>query len=179
METTDMKVLSGLESYGSLGHFKGQILIQSDKFDSLPEEVRSSISYDRELEEIRGKIDMEWAKINEHADRVNHSDKLAGLFKQAGFDPIYIEVIDSKYCSEACCYKFPWIIATTSRGRIKLGWRKRVMNLDWSDSDITAMGEILFKDEDVTKGEKYIHCWGEDKAVEYLKRLNEAGKKNG
>ena len=169
--------LGGVESYGQGGSFKGDVNIESDKFDSLPEEVRNSIGWDASdyLQRIREQISMAWAKENEHADRANHSDELAGLFAKAGFEYIHVEVIDNEYCKQSCCYKLPWVIVTTKKGRIKFGWRKRVINLDWSESDIKTKAEVLFKDEGVTKGEKYIHCWGEDKAIEYLKKLNSEG----
>ena len=124
------------------------------------------------MQKLREQISMAWAKENEVDKRNEHVVELTEIFKDAGFKTIHVETIDSEYCSESCCYKFPWIIVTTSKGRIKLGWRKRVMNLDWSESDITVMGEILFKGEETTKGEKYIHCWSKDKAIEYLKKLN-------
>ena len=172
-----MKKISNIESIGGNGSFKGSVLIDSKKYDALPEETQSNISWKASgsLQAIQELIDMEWAKENEHADRVNHSDMLAGLFTKAGFEAIYVKVIDNEYCKKACCYKYPWVIVTTSKGRIKFGWRKSVMNLDWSDSDLGIDGEKLFKDEDVTKGYSYIHCWGEDKAVEYLKKLNSEG----
>ena len=172
-----LKKLSTLDSCGDGGHFKGAVLIDFKKYDELPVEMRSHIGYDasRFLEEFREKVAMAWAEENEHSDRVNHSDKLAGLFAKAGFEYIHVEVINSEYCKKSCCYKLPWVIVTTKKGRIKLGWRKSVMNLDWSGSDITANGEILFEDQNVTKGKNYIHCWGEDKAVEYLKKLNSEG----
>ena len=86
------------------------------------------------------------------------------------------EVIGNEYCSQACCYHLPWVMVTTQKGRVKLGWRKRVINIDWSESDIVADGREIFKDEDVTTGEKYIHAWGCEKAVEYLKKLNSISK---
>lgn len=170
----NMIKLGGVESYGQIGYFKGEVNIEFDKFDALPEEIRSNIGYDASdfLQRLREQISMAWAKENEQADRTNHSDELAGLFTKAGFDAIHVEVIDSEYCKESCCYKLPWIIVTTNKGRIKLGWRKSVMNLDWSESDITADGQELFKGEGTTTGKDYIHCWGEDKAVEYLRKLN-------
>ncbi len=174
MDTTDMKILYGRENYGTTGCFKGQILIESEKFDSLPEDIRTNISFRAgdSLEIIKEQINMEWAKINEAEDRKKHSEELSELFKKAGFDLIHVEIIDNEYCGKACCYKYPWIIVTTNKGRIKLGWRKRVMNLDWSDSDLEIDGMKIFKDENATKGTNYIHCWGKDKAIEYLKKLN-------
>ena len=103
---------------------------------------------------------------------MNHSDKLAELFLSAGFDCDYIELIGNEYCSQSCCYHLPWIIVTTQKGRIKLGWRKRVINIDWSESDIESDGNEIFKDEKVTTGDKYVHAWGYDKAIEYLTKLN-------
>lgn len=172
-----MKKLGSIESYGGGGSFKGAVLIDFEKFNDLSEEMRSHIGFDATdfLQKLREQISMAWAKENEHADRVNHSDGLAGLFAKAGFDYIHVEAIDNEYCKESCCYKFPWAIVTTKKGRIKLGWRKRVINLDWSESDIKTKAEVLFKEEGSTRGDQYIHCWGEDKAIEYLKKLNSEG----
>jgi hypothetical protein len=172
MDTKNMTLLMGIESYGGTGHFKGQIFIESEKYETLPKEIKNKISYSVDLEKIREEINMEWAKINEAKEREEHVVELTGLFHLAGFDFIHVETIDSEYCSKSCCYKFPWIIVTTPKGRIKLGWRKRVMNLDWSDSDLGIDGEKMFADQNVTKGKSYIHCWGKEKAIEYLKKLN-------
>lgn len=170
----DMKNLSSIDCAGGGGSFKGSVFILSEKYDALSEESRKNISWKTSdfLQAIKGLIEMEWAKENESDKRKDHVAELTEIFKVAGFDTIHVETIDSQYCSDACCYKYPWIIVTTKKGRIKLGWRKRVINLDWSESDITSMGEILFKGENTTVGEKYIHCRGKDKAVEYLKKLN-------
>jgi len=174
MKTDDMKILGSVESHGGGGHFKGSISIAFEKFDNLSEETRTDIGFDATdfLRRVREKISMEWAKENEADKRKAHVVELSELFKSAGFDPIYVEVKNNEYCGESCCYKIPWIIVTTNKGRIKLGWRKRVMNLDWSDSDLKIDGEELFKDENTTTGKSYIHCWGKEKAIEYLKKLN-------
>ena len=174
MDEQNMKIIGGIESYGSGGSFKGFVKIEFEKYDELPEEIRNHIGYDASifLEDFREKVSLAWAKENEDDKRNEHVAELTDIFKSAGFGAIHVEIIDSQYCSKSCCYKFPWIIATTNKGRIKLGWRKRVMNLDWSESDIEAIGTELFKDENTTTGEKYIHCWSKDKAIEYLKKLN-------
>ena len=176
-DVSQMTTLSGVESYGGTGAFKGLVFIGSEKYDDLPEKTQHHISYKASnyLAALRELINMEWAKVNEADKRQEHVEKLTEIFKLAGFDPIHVETIDSQYCSEACCYKYPWVIITTEKGRIKLGWRKRVMNLDWSDSDIKLDGEEIFKDENVTKGKSFIHCWGTEKAIEYLKKLNSKG----
>ena len=169
-----MKTLSSIECIGGNGNFKGSILIESKKYDDLSEESQNSISWkaNDSLQIIKELIETEWAKANEVDKRNNHVTELTELFKSAGFDTIHVETIDSQYCNKACCYQYPWVIVTTKKGRIKLGWRKRVINLDWSESDIKAIGTELFEDEKTTTGERYIHCWSKDKAIEYLKKLN-------
>ena len=174
MDKQNMKQISSIESYGGGGSFKGSIEIEFDKFNALSEKIKSHISFRGSdiLKEFREMISMAWAKENETDKRNEHIVELTELFKSAGFETIHVETIDNEYCNESCCYKRPWIIVTTPKGRIKLGWRKSVMNLDWSDSDIKIDGEEIFKDENVTKGTSYIHCWGKEKAIEYLKKLN-------
>jgi hypothetical protein len=171
----DMKKLSCLESCGDGGSFKASIFIESEKFDKLSEELQWDISFEgsKFLQKLEEMIAMEWAKENEKEAYQAHVNELTELFKEAGWKIIYVEVIKNEYCGLSCCYKYPWVIVTTERGRIKLGWRKSVLNLDWSDSNIDADGKKLFSGEDATKDVNYIHCWGEKKAVEYLRKLKE------
>lgn len=173
----DSIILTGLECIGGNGNFDGEISIKSEKYDSLPPEIKNTISYraSNHLRTIRHEIEVQWAKINNADERSKHVTELAGLFILAGFDKIYVEVIDNQYSVDADYYRTPWIIVTTGFGRIILGWRKRVLNLDWSDSTIKADGNKLFSDEKTTTDKRYVHCHGKEKAVEYLKRLKDEG----
>lgn len=84
---------------------------------------------------------------------------------------IFVEEIPNGYCSEYCCKHLPWFIVTTTKGRIGIGWRKRVINITWEDSIIPDNADTLFPDEDVTKFDKGIHAWGLEKATEYINKL--------
>ena len=90
------------------------------------------------------------------------------MFYSENINPIYIEEIPNGYCNRACCRHLPWFIVTTTVGRIKIGWRKRVIEIDWSDTKGTAEAETLFAAEDVTKGTRYIHAWSVEKAKSYV-----------
>ena len=109
---------------------------------------------------------------------------LPALFEKAGLLPIYIEEIPNEYTTEG--WETPWALVTTSFGHIKIGWRKRVLLIDWSRTRIEKSGAELFPNETVTKGGgageykreqySYIHAWGYEKAVEYLKCLKAAAE---
>lgn len=105
------------------------------------------------------------------------------IFSEAGLTPVYMQELPNGYCPEGgwCCLDDPWFKITTTFGHITIGWRKSVINLDWSESDLKKSGADLFPNEDVTKGGQYsdnnkhfIHCWGDKKAIEYLKVLKAA-----
>lgn len=98
-------------------------------------------------------------------------DTLPTLFKLAGFDPIYVEWVPDQYSPDR--EYLPWAIVTTQFGRIKIGWRKRVISIDWTESKIRARGDELFKDEGVTTDPHLVHAYGYEKAAEYLKKLRE------
>ncbi|MBU3905306.1 MAG: hypothetical protein KJ906_04135 [Nanoarchaeota archaeon] len=102
--------------------------------------------------------------------------KFEETFKEAGFKDIKLNAIKNKYCpDEACGHCAPWFEVDTEYGSMTIGWRKRVISIDWVDSDmkskIDASGDI-FKDEDVTKCSAGIHAWGWDKAKDYLSRIH-------
>ena len=84
-----------------------------------------------------------------------------------GEKPIFVKPIPNGYCYRACCEHLSWFLVTTKIGVIKIGWRKRVIEIDWSETDIRR----IISDDDVTKDQTMIHAWGYEKAAEYLEAL--------
>jgi hypothetical protein len=90
---------------------------------------------------------------------------------------VFVEEIPNEYCSRGCCAFYPWFIVTTKIGRIKIGWRKSVIHLEWTDSAIKADASMIFPREEAWPGyettayNKVIHAHGYDKAAEYIARL--------
>lgn len=89
------------------------------------------------------------------------------IFTQAGFQNIQMTEIPNRYCP--CDYCEPWQEVTTQIGKFVIGWRKRVISIDWGKPDYAH----LFEKENVTKWETGIHAWGDQKAIEYLKAIRE------
>jgi hypothetical protein len=65
----------------------------------------------------------------------------------------------------------PWWLVKFDNafGLIKIGWRKRVIVIDWSDTQIPIPD---LTDDDVTKESMMIHAWGYAKALTYLQHLD-------
>jgi hypothetical protein len=57
-----------------------------------------------------------------------------------------------------------WWLVKIHQGYIEIGWRKRVINIDWSE---TPLRKVITAD-DVTKEDTMVHAWSVAKAVEYL-----------
>jgi hypothetical protein len=93
------------------------------------------------------------------------------LFADAGMPLIYVREIDNEYCGPRCCPHRVWLLVTTTIGVIKIGWRKNVIVIDWSATDITAQAVKLFQNENVTMGERMIHAHGYEAATRYLTTL--------
>ena len=116
-----------------------------------------------------------WKYFHQECNRINLSQgkerKFKDLFEKAGFKEIQMAAIENEYCSCEVCA--PWFIATTEFGNIKIGWRKQVINIDWSALTLSPHKDILslFEGEDVTKGQDGIHAWGYEKAQEYLDKI--------
>lgn len=86
---------------------------------------------------------------------------------------LQFDEIPNGYCSRECCKHLPWFIYHTPDGDIRLGWRKRVISIEWLEN--YKIFSHSFQAEDVTKGfsksedySRYIHAWGKEKAIEYL-----------
>ncbi len=94
------------------------------------------------------------------------------VFAEAGFAGVQLLAIPARYPGNVA----PWFRAVTVFGDITIGWRKRVISVNWFGK---ADGNKLFDSENVTKGIYTIHAWGQQKAVEYLRTLREFWVQNG
>jgi hypothetical protein len=100
-------------------------------------------------------------------------ETLSELVKRAEIPVCSKHVIPNEYWRDDT--NGAWLVVETECGRIKLGWRKRVLSIDWSASTLRASD--IFADEDVTKSDVLIHAWTEEKAVEYLRKVWLHGRK--
>ncbi len=96
---------------------------------------------------------------------------------------IYVEEIENGYSINDPWYsQFPWFKVTTNKGIITLGWRKRVISIDWDGPTMKSCKE-LFPNEEVYPGcsvtkcdgpndhSGSIHAWSLEKAQEYITRI--------
>lgn len=90
---------------------------------------------------------------------------------------MWYELIPNEYCSQECCAHRPWFLFHTPIGDIKIGWRKRVINITFM-ANFAPFEMKIFEDTNVTKyvdddGERTIHAWGKDKLYDYLCRVRD------
>lgn len=107
------------------------------------------------------------------ADWLKNADR---IFKEAELPSLMAEEIPNEYdpIDEAF---MPWLLIRTMVGTFRVGWRKRVLVLDWSQTGIRSTARQLFESENVTMDTHMIHCWGYEKATSYLKTLKAAFEK--
>lgn len=103
--------------------------------------------------------------------RLRREQEMRLFFKEilleAGYGDAELVAIPNGYCP--CEHCAPWFRFKTHLGEITIGWRKRVINIDWSDTGQDL--HLLFCSEDVTKGPHHIHAWSKEKAIDYLMRI--------
>lgn len=111
--------------------------------------------------------------ISKDSEEINRRNKTIENLKNLFTNAVYFKEIPNEYWRENDPYGWasPWFLVTTTKGVIKIGWRKRVIQIDWSQSDIESTANGLFPDENVTKFDRTIHAWGYEKAKEYLDRI--------
>ena len=163
----DWKTAYKSTGWGDIGTFGIEIRVAATKLPDLEQHNIMNALYkaaDLVSGEIRAVIKAESDKTPAEIEK---NKRLIEIFPS----PIFVEEIPNGYCSDWCCRHLPWFIVTTKIGRIKIGWRKRVIQIDWSDTVVKRTGEELFPDEDTTKGGDYIHAWGLAKAQDYIVKL--------
>jgi len=169
----ELKILSGIESYGSHHSSNAQVLLKSNLYNELPKEKQDDICMAARtfIEQLRSKIELAHNEEYKQKERQENIEKMKELFHEAGFKLVHANIIPNQYSSDPCYYVDPWLEVITIKGPIIIGWRKRVINIDWSKSDITQKADELFPNEDVTKYDQLIHAWGYEKTVDYLSTL--------
>jgi hypothetical protein len=65
----------------------------------------------------------------------------------------------------------PWLRVTTVIGHITVGWRKRVIVVDWTGTTTSLQAKDLFAEESTTMDGQTIHAWGYPKAAVYVNKL--------
>lgn len=152
---SDWRALRSSEFSGHYGSFGIKILIAGRKLDGIDLDSRAiSIAAMTAVDKVEKAI-MEAVIAVDPEDqkhRVTERAQIVGLF---GSRAIYVEEIPNGYDPDSAYSKHrPWFVITTSVGRFTVGWRKRVINIDWSATVGTKTAEELFAAETVTKGER-------------------------
>lgn len=93
---------------------------------------------------------------------------------QGGNDMSY-ELIPNEYCSDNCCLHRPWFLFHLPIGDIKIGWRKRVINITFMPN-FKQFDMAILSEENVTKhfsgdGSRTIHADSVEKMFEYLTKV--------
>lgn len=102
-------------------------------------------------------------------------EKVKALFLLAGIQILNMWKLENKYWPKAyvdMIMNNPWWLVKTPLGLIEIGDRKRVTNIDWSDTSIRK----VITEDDVTKDDTMVHAWTDEKIIEYLKALNKVYK---
>lgn len=92
------------------------------------------------------------------------------LFEMAGFDVKSVHELPNGYWPESYVElrrDNPWWLMETQIGLMKIGWRKRVIQITWTD---TAVRGIVTTDE-VTRETDLVHAYSYAKALQYLTDL--------
>ena len=98
--------------------------------------------------------------------------KLDALLLLAGIEPVAVHEVTNKYWPDSEHYaeirrNTPWWLVVTKAGPVVIGWRKRVISIDWADTPVRS----IVTADDVTKGEDHVHAYGYGKAVSYLAHI--------
>jgi hypothetical protein len=112
------------------------------------------------------------SRIIDHIARRNDAKiRMENVFKAAGYHQIALNETPNQYWNEPEAP--PWFEVTTEHGFFVIGWRKRVISIEWGESLVVP--EEVFADQNVTKDREMIHAYGYDKATEYLAAIRNHG----
>lgn len=94
-------------------------------------------------------------------------EHVEAMFLLAGIPITEMESMPNQYYHE---YTDPWWTVSTPKGKIVIGWRKRVLSISWPDTHCA----VRVTKDSVTIDDYMVHAWSYAKAVEYLTELRRA-----
>lgn len=114
-----------------------------------------------------------WSKYRKLTEIDKFTRQLVSyIYKETDYQ---FELLPNGYCNQECCSDIPWFLFHTIDGDIIMGWRKRVISIEWQKNYKPFDMKELFGEEDVTKweddGKRGIHAWGSTKAYIYLQKV--------
>jgi len=170
MRELEYKVVAGEEiRMSELGAYGFKLMVAVDH--ELDKEARYELSrITRSVEEVlqRSLYNTPERKMSRAEIGAKERERVLSVF---GDEVIYVEEIPNGYCSKPCCSHRPWFWVTTKVGHFQIGWRKRVLVVDWKRTTCKTSAEDLFPNENVTKYEQLIHAWSYDDARKYVQQI--------
>jgi hypothetical protein len=97
-------------------------------------------------------------------------EEAESIMRLAGFEVSRVWELANGYWPDAADYdeiRKPWWLFLTEIGPIQIGWRKRVLHIQWDACKVRA----VVTDDDVTKETSLVHAWSPEKAITYLRQL--------
>lgn len=175
MHDAHYKTLYGIESLGdgALKRVGVRVMVHVDDPTLLDnEDVRHAGSKAVDAVLLALRLEAKRRDPMTEVQRLTEKEAFTAAFIAAGFPVIYMEPVENEYWrSGPEAMESPWYVVTTPIGHFKVGWRKRVIVLDWTRTTIKTPASTVFHTEDVTMGDCMIHCWGYDKLHQYLRML--------
>jgi hypothetical protein len=156
------------ESHGTYGMFALEINVDATKIPDLKHDRIWRATHDA-AKAIKSAIMETAIESNPEAQqrRKDERAEILALFSSR----IFSEEIPNGYCSDYCCKHLPWFVVTTNIGRFKIGWRKRVIHIEWTETHSTKTAQELFPAENVTKADRTIHAWSIEDAKRYVETI--------
>jgi hypothetical protein len=110
-------------------------------------------------------------------------EQVRAIFLLAGVEVRSLYEIKNKYWPPTyvdLIAAHPWWLVSTDKGLIEIGWRKRVISIDWKDTGVTLplvspnsaqLERSEITSDATTTWPTGVHAWTYGKAVDYLKVL--------
>jgi hypothetical protein len=94
------------------------------------------------------------------------------VFRAADVEIMSMEAVPNEYGSYS--YRGPWFRVLTSVGQIRIGWRKRVIEICLKGGSPEEDCREMIQGEETTITEKYVHARDHEKAAEYIGKIASA-----
>lgn len=161
--------------YGVRVEFEVRVLLKKEnKVMDMRELQRDTVFHiSNESEKLINLIASDMISDTTAALTIENKDRIKSFFP---FGAIYMQKIPNEYSSDIFYAHYEWFLVYTEKGPFKVGHRKRVWEITWTEEINPASAEELFRDEEgITKFGRTVHAWSDELARRYIRKIYHNG----
>ncbi len=176
LKEEDWRDIAKIESFGRT-FFGVRIQVQIERDPNLPFTEEENRAAQKAQQAILTTLESEYYRTLPEVIDLRAKER-AQILWAFNLYSIFVEQIPNEYAPADPYFRhFPWYWITTPIGRFKVGPRKRVYEINWTETLCQESAEALFPESRSTKIGRMMHVWHVEDLIKTVSRIVDSYEK--